>query len=487
MKSYYSIIALLLLCYFNSSAIGVADPKTPSPILKNQIQEALKETPKVRLDLFVMSFCPYGVNAEKALVPILKEMEDKIDFNLYFIVSGGSAGTLQSLHGNLELMEDRRQLVISKHFPTHFPDYLTARFNNYPGPDWTMAAQAAGLDVDAVTRLVDSDIEMDMFLRNIALGNIRMIFNSPSLFINGKHFNGPFSPVSEKIAFDTCAGGTNHGNTCYHVGDCPNSCVGGYRNGLPCSSPGNCPGKCIGGSAPGTMCNSNTDPGCPGLCADSESCQNSSQCPKGPCTMGSCSPLGTCPNAACVPVPVQLYDFAGSASNNDEIILTWKTATEQNNKGFEIEQSSDDESWNEKIFINGHDMSDVIQQYQWIDKTPAQGINYYRLKQIDYDSNFTYSQVIAVQITPPTNFLAQAFPNPARTSANLLFSGDIEGEVYVLIFDIRGQQLLNKPFTVNKGDNILPLDLSQLASGTFTLSVEYKGVSKANTRLVVVK
>lgn len=488
-----------MLYHFNSSAIGVVDPKTPPSFLKNQIQDALKETPKVRLDLFVMSFCPYGINAEKAIVPILKEMGEKIDFNIYFIASSGPDGTLQSLHGSSEVLEDRRQLVISKHFPTHFPDYLTARLSNYPSTDWTTAARVAGLDVNMITRLVDSDIEMEMFLSNIALGNIRRVFNSPSLFINGKYFNGPFLSVSEETATGTCSGGFRDGESCTtttsSTDGCPDACENGNNAGGMCNGKGdpyNCPGKCIGGKIPGRNCGRVGDPQCPGICIGgdiaNDSCIDGHYCPGGTCSQATCE-AGSCTNkGTCIyPLPVELFDFAGSVSNNNQVLLTWKTATEQNNKGFEIEQSSDGESWNEKTFINGHDVSDVIEQYQWVDNTPAQGINYYRLKQIDYDSNFTYSPIIAIRITPATNFLVQAFPNPARTSANLLFSGDIEGEVAILIFDTRGQKVLNKPFTVNKGDNILPLDLGQLASGTFSISVEYKGTSKASTRLTVIK
>lgn len=500
MKKTLLSLLISLLAYYDLSAIRVIDATPPASFLKETIENSLKQSGKVRLDLFVMSMCPYGINAERSIVPILREMGDKIDFNLYFIAGEQAGGVFQSLHGSPEILEDRRQLVISRHFPSHFLNYLSLRLSDYSDPDWTLAARSVGLDVNLVTALVNSGKEIEAFRSNIALGNIRMVEASPSLFINGSYFKGSFVAVSQQDVDMECQGGSKPAQTkCSGPIDCPNACEHGSNPGASCTSAPNstdchyacengssvgnqcagigdditCHPACVGGSNPGADCINE-----PLKCHDGGTCSN----------MGTCTNKGTCTNIGkCVPLPVELIDFGGSILVTHQIQLTWETATEDNNRGFEIQHSSDGQTWDVKAFVNGHGTSNTVQQYEWIDKSPSPGISYYRLKQIDYDDNFKFSKTIVIRMDSSTGFAVQAFPNPVTRSTNLLVTSDVNGEISACLFNASGQKVFSNNFAVTKGDNVFLLDLTKFAAGGFSLVIEQEGIVKAGTRILLIK
>ena len=495
-KTLFSLLTLLLGCS-NLPAIGVYDATPPGSFpgsfLKEAIENSLKQSGRVRLDLFVMSMCPYGVHAERSLVPILQEMGDKIDFTLYFIASEQAGGVFQSLHGSQEILEDRRQLVISRHYPALFLNYLLLRLSDYSNPDWTLAARSAGLDVRSVSELMNSGREIAAFRSNIALGNIRMVEASPSLYINGYYFRGSFVAVTEKAEGKVCQGGSNDGLACQStIPDCPSVCEGGFKDGETCTVTTDCPYACVGGKDSGKQCGGPGAAGCENICKggsnDGNICVNSDVCPGGTCDMGTCSNKGTCNMGSCVPsLPVELLDFTASATATHQVLLTWETGTEENNRGFEIQHSSDGQSWDVKTFVNGHGTSNTLQQYTWTDKSPSPGISYYRLKQIDYDDNFKLSKVIAIRMDPAGGFAVQAFPNPVTRFTSLLITSDISGEISACLINASGQKVLSNNFVVTKGDNVFLLDLTQLPSGILSVVVEREGHIKASTRILVIK
>ena len=92
-------------------------------------------------------------------------------------------------------------------------------------------------------------------------------------------------------------------------------------------------------------------------------------------------------------LPVELLSFEGFSQKNS-IFLDWSTATEINNDGFYIERSSDIENWEDIDFINGNGTSLEKQFYQYEDQSPLFGANYYRLKQMDFDGKYEYSNCL---------------------------------------------------------------------------------------------
>ena len=99
------------------------------------------------------------------------------------------------------------------------------------------------------------------------------------------------------------------------------------------------------------------------------------------------------------PVPVELISFTASA-NNSIINLNWSTATELNNSGFEVQRKAGTSDWNIIGFIAGFGTTTTQNNYSYTDQNPFVGNNIYRLKQIDYDGTFEYSQEVEVELVP---------------------------------------------------------------------------------------
>ncbi|ROL61669.1 T9SS C-terminal target domain-containing protein [Bacteroidetes/Chlorobi group bacterium ChocPot_Mid] len=127
------------------------------------------------------------------------------------------------------------------------------------------------------------------------------------------------------------------------------------------------------------------------------------------------------------PLPVELSMFSAEYKMNN-VILNWQTATEVNNYGFEIERSVAQISnlfnnWQKIGFVNGHGNSNSPKDYSFIDANPPSGKLQYRLKQIDTDGSFEYSQVVQVETELPKQFsLEQNYPNPFNPSTTIKYS-----------------------------------------------------------------
>ncbi len=122
-------------------------------------------------------------------------------------------------------------------------------------------------------------------------------------------------------------------------------------------------------------------------------------------------------------VPVELLSFSSSVVDNN-VILNWVTATETNNSGFQIErrETKNEKSaeWKSIEFVNGNGTTTEPQTYSYKDENLSAGKYQYRLKQIDFDGTFEYSNTIEVEINPPAKFsLEQNYPNPFNPSTKI--------------------------------------------------------------------
>jgi len=138
-------------------------------------------------------------------------------------------------------------------------------------------------------------------------------------------------------------------------------------------------------------------------------------------------------------LPVELTNFNGSAKN-DEINLRWQTASETNNSGFEIQKSKNGIDWKAIGFIEGHGTTFEQQEYQYNDTNPFSGINYYRLKQIDYDGIFEYSKVVTVENNHSEKTI-QVFPNPSNGLIDLRIDNPSSQKIKVNITDNLGRNI----------------------------------------------
>ena len=148
---------------------------------------------KPTLELFVMSYCPYGVQAEEKLIPIVKAFGDQIDFKLQFIAQEKEAPTAQditpftSLHGYPEVAENIRQLLIAREYPDRYLDYILCRGKKLD-KSWEDCAQKLGINVAKIQALFDSPESEQLFRENITRAAELGIRASPTILVDGHQF-----------------------------------------------------------------------------------------------------------------------------------------------------------------------------------------------------------------------------------------------------------------------------------------------------------
>ena len=169
--------------------------------------------------------------------------------------------------------------------------------------------------------------------------------------------------------------------------------------------------------------------------------------------------------------PVEWLSFEATPTGQS-VQLDWSTGTEQNSYFFAIERSADEEFWNEIGQIPAAGNSEMVRQYQFTDQQPDNGLNYYRLRQVDLDGTQSYSEVRSVSFQ---ELGIRAFPNPVENTLHLdLPTGDWKAE----LLDGLGRSLLSVEQVGRE------LDLSQLPSGTYQLRLSGSEGQQWNTTVV---
>ncbi len=157
--------------------------------------------------------------------------------------------------------------------------------------------------------------------------------------------------------------------------------------------------------------------------------------------------------ASCVPLPVDLIFFKGQATPEGNH-LTWQTASEENNHGFFIEKSEDGETWEILDFIEGNGTTLVVSDYEYFDRRDValqrlypQRI-YYRLKQVDFDGQYEYSEIITIiSSNHQQNEMISIFPNPATDYIQI---NSTQEDGFYQIYTYQGQSLQEGNITNNR-------------------------------------
>lgn len=177
------------------------------------------------------------------------------------------------------------------------------------------------------------------------------------------------------------------------------------------------------------------------------------------------------------PLPVELLNF-NTKIIDDKVLLTWETATEINNYGFEIQKSEFGNQYSEFKtigFVNGHGNSNSNKYYNFIDDKPLPNDNFYRLKQIDFDGKYEYSKTVGISfMKSQTNFsLEQNYPNPFNPITKISFHIPNVADAYnasatLSVYNILGEivkSLVNQNLTA--GNYAIEFDGSNLSSGVY--------------------
>ena len=162
-------------------------------------------------------------------------------------------------------------------------------------------------------------------------------------------------------------------------------------------------------------------------------------------------------------LPVDLIDFTGRATANS-VQLHWRTAWEVNNDYFAVERSADGRRFEQIGKVAGEGNSDGESSYRYVDEAPGNAVNYYRLRQVDYDGKATYHDVISV--SGPVRPTTGVWPNPASTTIHFDTVGFADERVSVTVSNASGRVVLRRELAAGSDR----LDVSDLAPGTYSMT-----------------
>lgn len=171
-----------------------------------------------------------------------------------------------------------------------------------------------------------------------------------------------------------------------------------------------------------------------------------------------------------VPVPIELLEFKGKVTelhNN----LHWSTISEMNNDYFILERSFNGSDFLEIAKIDGAGNSNELINYSLIDECPVNGINYYRLKQVDYDACFTYSHTISLNFIDRDNNqleIVNINPNPSSDYINIVLNKNIDS-YQIEIYDLSGSLVLK--LNIKESTSNININISKLGQGIYSLKL----------------
>jgi PKD repeat protein len=191
-------------------------------------------------------------------------------------------------------------------------------------------------------------------------------------------------------------------------------------------------------------------------------------------------------NIECVmaPIPVELIDFTAEARKN-HIKLDWSTASEINNKGFELLRKSKDSDWTVIDFVDAKENSSSIQSYGHLDyKVNTNQRYYYQLNQKDIDGRSTLSNIATAQLETRKSLAFDFYPNPViDQTLNITSSQALSADVHIQIFNVNGNLVNEIIWTKDSINSQIQLDISELNGGVYFAIIkdtEYKvlGIEK---------
>ena len=168
-------------------------------------------------------------------------------------------------------------------------------------------------------------------------------------------------------------------------------------------------------------------------------------------------------------LPVELSSFKGN-SIDAGISLEWTTDSEVNNEGFEIEFSVDARSFESVAFVTGNGTTSQTQSYEFMHKTNRPGSLYYRLKQMDFDGAFEYSDVIEVMREESNNGNIVIFPNPAKEAFTINVSNPERLNASVKVSDLLGKIIFEASFQADDAPDFFEKEISSLTQQMYIVT-----------------
>ena len=185
-------------------------------------------------------------------------------------------------------------------------------------------------------------------------------------------------------------------------------------------------------------------------------------------------------------LPVELSSFSVSIYKNS-VKLNWRTETEINNYGFDVERKTNFSNWEKIRFINGSGNSNSPKDYSYTDESVNNGKYFYRLKQIDNDGAFSYSKLVEADFNSKMEFsLTQNYPNPFNPTTTFNVTLPLSGNVKLTIYNLLGQEVktLANEFK-ESGIYTFNFDAKELNSGIYLYKLEANGYSQTRKMTLI--
>jgi hypothetical protein len=199
-------------------------------------------------------------------------------------------------------------------------------------------------------------------------------------------------------------------------------------------------------------------------------------------------------SSSSLPLPVELVAFNVGVQNEGKAILTWHTASETNNAGFQVERrvagDSSSSAWQSVGFVEGGGTTSNSQSYDFVDDNLPYAADQlsYRLRQVDTDGTTSYSEIRTLELVGPEAITLRApFPNPTRGSTTLRYALPKAGMVEIEIFDVMGRKVrILRQGAEKAGRKEVHLQTANLSTGVYFVRLR-AGATVKTTRFTVVE
>lgn len=170
-------------------------------------------------------------------------------------------------------------------------------------------------------------------------------------------------------------------------------------------------------------------------------------------------------------LPVELLSFTGQ-KQIESVLLKWSTASEKNSHYFTVEKSTDGVNYTAIGNVPAAGYSNTVLNYSLTDEHPINGINYYRLKQVDNDGTYEYSSIVQVNFEHLTkSYLDNIHPNPVNTDLYFDYYASEEDKLQIRLYDYTGRLMIEQQKSVVLGKSTVKTDMSNLAKGVYVLKI----------------
>lgn len=172
-------------------------------------------------------------------------------------------------------------------------------------------------------------------------------------------------------------------------------------------------------------------------------------------------------------VPVTFNSFTARKASKTSAFIQWTTASEENNESFELQRSSNGIQFTPIAQLKGAGNSNTLKSYQWKDLNLQPGIYYYRIKQIDFDGKFSYSEIRSVNLgTDEQLTVNEVYPNPFRNDVHVSLHLLHDETVKVAISDLNGKTVLSlQPQQLGVGEHEVNVNTQSLPAGVYMITV----------------